>query len=171
MKKTILIVFTLLLSGISFAQEVNWLSFEEAMKLNDESPRQILIDVYTDWCGWCKKMDKDTYSNAVIATYINTHFYAVKLNGEHKKDIKFNNHTFKFKKEKNTKYHELAAALMDGKLSYPTTLFMDENKVLLNRIPGYISTVEMEKVLAYFNEKKYKTEKWGKFLKTFKSKL
>ena len=93
------------------------------------------------------------------------------MDGEGKKDIIFEDYTFKFKKEGNTKYHELAATLMNGKLSYPTTVFMNEKNELVDRIPGYLETAMMEKVLAFFKEKKYETDSWGVFEKSFKSKL
>lgn len=169
MKKLILLFF--LISASIQSQEINWISFEEAVELNKTTPKPILVDVYTDWCGWCKKMDKETYVNPLIVSYINSNFHAVKLDGEGKKDITFKNYTFTFKKQGRTKYHELAAVLMNGKLSYPTTIFMNENNELIDRIPGYLETSVMEKILVYFGNKKYETEKWEEFDKSFKSKL
>ena len=171
MKKILFFVILVSLTISTISQQVNWLSFEKAIELNKTNPKPILIDVYTDWCGWCKKMDKETYTNKVIVSYINTHLYAVKMDGEGKKDITYKDYTFAFKKEGNTKYHELAAVLMNGKLSYPTTLFMNEKNELVDRIPGYLETAVMEKVLVFFNEKKYETDSWEAFEKTFKSKL
>ena len=74
-------------------------SKDRMIELNKTNPKPILIDVYTDWCGFCKKMDKETYANNVIANYINEHFYAIKLNGEGKEDIKYKGHTYKFKQQ------------------------------------------------------------------------
>ncbi|MBT8210292.1 MAG: thioredoxin domain-containing protein, partial [Eudoraea sp.] len=75
----------LLLTGpIILAQEVQWLTWEEATNLatTEENPKKIFVDVYTDWCGWCKKMDKDTFQNAEVAAYMSKNFYMVKLDGE-----------------------------------------------------------------------------------------
>ena len=67
MKRSILLLLiaVVLAPAAGIAQDVQeskikWISIEEAEKLNKENPKKIMIDVYTDWCGWCKKMDKDT---------------------------------------------------------------------------------------------------------------
>jgi len=87
--KKIILLFTVTFFYLSTnAQEdVKWLSFEEAIALNKKTPKPILIDVFTDWCGYCKKMDLYTYANKTIATYINENFYAIKLDGEEKKQL------------------------------------------------------------------------------------
>ncbi|MDN3618640.1 DUF255 domain-containing protein [Polaribacter undariae] len=172
MKNLILLfAITLFYTNTNAQENVKWLSFEEALELNKEKPKPILVDIYTDWCGYCKKMDLNTYSNKTIGDYINKNFYAVKLDGEGKEDIVFNDHTFKFQKEGRRGYHQLAASLMDGQLSYPTTLFLSEEVELLDRIPGYLDKEIMEKVLVYFSEELYKTKKWEDFNTDFKSNL
>jgi len=171
--KKIVLLFALAWFSINFsAQEnVKWISFEKAIELNKQNPKPILVDIYTDWCGYCKKMDLNTYANKTISSYINENFYAVKLDGEEKNDIIFNEYTFKFQKEGRRGYHQLPAALMNGKLSYPTTVFLSKNEELIDRIPGYLDKEIMEKVLAYFSKGLYKTKKWEEFDKDFKSNL
>lgn len=151
--------------------EVNWISFEEAVELNKKDPKPILIDVYTTWCGWCKRMDKTTYKNDVIVNYINKNFHTVKLDGEEKKDIVFKDYTFKFKENGRRGYNEFAAVLMNGKLSYPTTIFMNKELELLDRVPGYLNEKIMEQVVTYFASEKYKTEGWEDYVKNFKSSI
>ena len=171
MNKYLLIFALLFLSNSTNAQEVQWVSFEEAIALNKENPKPILVDIYTDWCGWCKKMDKDTYANPVIAAYINKNYYAVKLDGEGSAPITYKEYTFKLNTERRPKYHELSAMLMNGKLSYPTTVFMNKKEELLTRIPGYLNPRKMEMVLTYFIKEERETKSWGEFSKKFKSKL
>src|SRR5690606_17010397 len=63
---------------------IQWKTFEEVEALMKTKPKKVLIDVYTDWCGWCKKLDKEVYENPMAIQYINEHFYAIKFNAEQK---------------------------------------------------------------------------------------
>ena len=172
MKKVITFIFVLAFTlNINAQEKVNWVSFNEAVELNKKDPKLFLVDIYTDWCGWCKKMDRDTYANPVIVEYINKNYHAVKMNGEGKAPITYKEYTFKYKSEGRSGYHELSALLMNGKLSYPTTVILNEEEKLLNRIPGYLDARKMEMVLAFFMKKDRKTKKWGKFVKNFKSNI
>ncbi|MCH2034883.1 MAG: DUF255 domain-containing protein [Tenacibaculum sp.] len=153
------------------AQEVNWVSFEEALELNKKNPKPIMVDLYTDWCGWCKRMDATTYKNEVIVKYINDNYYAVKMDGEGKDDITFKGRTFKFVQKGRSKYHELAAAILNGKLSYPSTAFFDSKEQLIQAVPGYLVKERFEKILAYFSGEAYKNTPWQDFEKNFKSSL
>lgn len=161
--------------GFSFlaeAQEVEWMTFEEATKASQKEPRKLLIDLYTDWCGWCKKMDRDAYANPVIAEYINKTYYPVKFNAEQTEDVKFKGRTFKFVPSGRKGYHELAAALANGKMSYPTTVFLDEKLNPIQPIPGYMTAKSIEPILYYFGEDAYKNKvPWKQFQENFKSSL
>ena len=70
-------------------QSINWISFEEAFKLQQTNPKNIIVDVYTNWCGPCKLLDRNTFQNKQVADFINKNFYAVKFNAEGNAVIKF----------------------------------------------------------------------------------
>lgn len=163
------IIFLIAVLSSAAQEKVNWLTFEEAIALNKNNPKPILIDVYTDWCGWCKKMDIDTYSNKTIIKAINDTFYAVKLDGEEKKDIIFKEKTYKFQENGRKGYHQLAGALLNGKLSYPATVFMSKEEELIQNIPGYHQKEQFEVILAFFTNENYRNYKWQDFQNNFKS--
>ena len=146
----------------AIAQEVNWLSWNEAMAMaqSDEEPKKIFIDVYTDWCGWCKKMDKDTFQNPEVALYMSQNFYMVKLDGEGKEPIEFRGKTYKYVPSGRRGYHELAAALLKGRLSYPTVVFMDEDLNLLTPVPGYQKPEPFLNIARFFGDDIYKEKDW-----------
>ncbi len=95
MKLKNILLYTLLIfvSFSVFAQKhkgpINWLSLEEADSLYKIQPRPMFIDVYTDWCGWCKRMDASTFQDEAIGKYLNENFYPVKLDAETKDTINF----------------------------------------------------------------------------------
>jgi len=166
----ILFLFTVLLVNTTSAQEVKWLSWSEAAALatTEENPKKIFVDVYTDWCGWCKKMDKDTFQNAEVAAYMEANFYMVKLDGEGKEPIEYKGKTFNFVPSGRKGYHEFAAALMGGKLSYPTTIFLDEEMNMLSPVPGYQKPEPFLNIAKYFGDDIYKDKDWKTYSKNGK---
>ena len=148
---------------------VNWLTFEEAIEKSKTEKRKIFIDVYTDWCGWCKVMDKKTFSEVNIARYLNEYYYPVKLDAEQKEDITFRNHTFKFVPNGRRGYHELAAWLLQGKLSYPTVVFLDEDFNLIQPLPGYREPKDFHPILTFFGEDQHKAMAWKEYQQVYES--
>ena len=100
--------------------EINWMSWEQAIEMNKKAPKKIFIDMYTDWCGWCKKMDKSTFIEENVVKVMNDNFYAVKFDAEQKEEIVYKGQAFKYVPSGRKGYHELAAAFLNGKLSYPS---------------------------------------------------
>jgi thioredoxin-related protein len=147
--------------------QVHWMSFNEAVKLNQQHPKKIFIDVYTPWCGWCKKMDAETYTDPAIISYMNKYYYAVRLDAETADTFHFKGHDFYNEKPHTRGYtNELASSLLDGKLGYPTTVYMNENFERLTFVQSYVSAADLMPILKYFAEDKYKTVSFTDFKKS-----
>jgi thioredoxin-related protein len=151
--------------------EVHWMTFEQAVEKSKTEKRKIVIDIYTNWCGWCKVMDKNTFRDPEVARLLNEKFYPVKLNAEQTEDIVFQGTTYKFVSSGNSGVHQLAAALLNNQLSYPTVAFIEEDFKSVSPIPGYKKADEFHKMLMYFATELYKKGEAGRaeFEKMYKS--
>ncbi len=168
MRKIIVVGF-LLISLTVEAQHVKWYTFEEAVELNKKEPRKIMVDVYTDWCGWCKVMDKNTFNDSIVSGYLNQKYYPVKLNAEQKEDIHFNEVTFKFVAQGARGYHELAAALLNNQMSYPSIVFLDEKVQIIHVQKGYVKPEPFDEIIKFIGGDYYKTTPWEEWKNGYKS--
>ena len=150
----------------STSSKVNWMSFEKVAAYMQQTPKKVYIDMYTTWCHWCKVMDKKTLSNPNVAKYLNENFYCIKFNAESKQDITFQGKVYSY--DKKRKAHELAIELMNGRLTFPTSVFLEENFKQGQPVPGYLKVKDMEMILKYMGEGKNKTMPWTKWQTDFK---
>lgn len=184
--RTLLIAISLLPLSI-FAQEgtkatekggIKWMTIEQAQTKAKETPKPLMVDVYTSWCGPCKMLEARTFSDPKLAEYVNKHFYAVKFNAESGDAI-----TFKGQKLENPDYdaakvggrngtHHLTYAIanVEGRIAYPTVTYLDNEMNVLAPVQGYLTPEQMEPILTYFGENHYKTQDYQAFMGTFKSK-
>lgn len=145
------VVALLFAANLVFGQS----AFEEALKKAAADNKRVVVDVYTDWCGWCKKMDAEAYSNSEVKKLLEDNFVLVKLNGEGKDKLTYNGK--KYTEEELSYYFEV--------FSFPTTIFLEpDGKVIsfkydnypMKNIPGYVKTEEFKKLLIFFRDGKYK---------------
>lgn len=129
---------------------VQWLTFEEAVEKSKTEKRKIFIDVYTDWCGWCKVMDKKTFSQPAVARLLNEKYYPVKFNAEQREDVIFRGTTFKFVAYGNRGTHQLAAALLNNQLSYPSVVFLNEDFAIIDIVKGYREAPDFHKIADFY---------------------
>ncbi len=147
---------------------VHWMSLTEALEKQKKQPKKIFVDIYTDWCGWCKVMSKNTFSNPQIAGYINQYFYPVRFNAETTDTISYFGKEYVNKNiGKRRPTHELAYVLTANRPSYPTISYLDESGKLIQALPGYMDTKKIEPFLVYFNENTFRSAPFETFRKNF----
>lgn len=143
----------------SSADEGQWLDYSAALKKAGESKRMVLVDVYTDWCGWCKKMDRDVYGDSKVRAVLDEFFVTAKLDAE-----AATKHAFQGQMATE---REIAKAY--GITGYPTTVFLTETGEPITVLPGYIPKETFLNVLEYIHKRLYETQSWEDFLKSKQS--
>ena len=170
-------ILSVLFIQFSYSQKVNWITIEKAQELQKKVPKNIIMDVYTNWCGPCKLMDKYTFQNPDVANYLNDNFYSVKFNAEGDEIVIFKGRKFKnfnYKKSlSNTRNstHDFARYL--GVSGYPTIVFFDINSNPIAPITGYLNPNQIEIYLNLFSNDAYteikSQEDFRKFVDNFES--
>jgi thioredoxin-related protein len=151
--------------------KINWYTIEEAVEMTKKIPKKIFIDVYTDWCGWCKKMEAETFAHPEIAKILNENYYPVKLNSETTDTIHFNGYTFINEGTGRRSAHQFSIALLQGKMSYPSIAYMSENLQMITVVPGYMTPEAIEPVLKFIAENHYLKTSYDEFQKNFTSSI
>ncbi len=166
MKRIVLLCVMALMSSsavLGQSNEINWVTFEEALELQKKHPKKIMMDVYTNWCGPCKMLDKNTFHNKDVVDYVNENYYAVKFNAEGNSVVTYKGTEYKnagYKEElknRRNSVHELSRYL--GIRAYPTIAYFDENGTLIQPISGYMKPKQIELYLKLFVSDDYKNIK------------
>jgi len=153
MKYALLLTLLFTIGTVS-SQEIKWMTMNEAVAAQAENPKKIFVDMYTNWCGPCKLMDRNTFSNKDVIDYINKHFYAVKFNAEGDETVDDTTNVFTnpgynpAKAMRRNSQHQFTRYM--GVNAYPTVLFIDEGGALINRVKGYKTPQQMEFYLKFF---------------------
>ena len=162
-KIAFVMVLTLSMSFTSIAQNINWVTFEQALALQKKNPKKIMMDVYTNWCGPCKMLDKNTFQNPDVAKYVNDNYYAVKFDAEGNEKINYKGNSYDNKGYKaemasrRNSVHGLTHALQVN--AYPTIVFFDENGDVIFPLRGYQQPQQLELYLKMFLNNKHQEMK------------
>ena len=145
---------------------IDWMTVEDAAGKLQKEKRPVLIDLYTTWCGWCRQMDKKTYSNKQVVQYLQEKFYTVKVDAETKATITWNGKTYHFNPDYRS--NEFALYLTHGRLEFPTTIIIPPGGEP-QAIPGYMEPKELELLVKYFGEGNYNKVSFDEYQKNFKT--
>ena len=173
MKKSFLLsilIATAVIASFSFSAKkkegesakIQWLTIQEAEKLNKQKPKKIMIDLYTSWCGWCKELDAKTFTDPKVIDYINENFYAVKFNAERTDTVIFNSDTLvnlgvPFGKRAAHQF-TMKYGSINGSVGYPTIAYIDGTNKKIEAIAGYFDATQFMIPLHYINDNVYKTK-------------
>jgi thioredoxin-related protein len=134
---------------------VEWLKFEEGLEKSKAQKQLLVVDFYTNWCHWCKVMDKETYGNPDVIEFSKDKIAYAKINAESSDKVKFQNAT----------YSGREMAMMFGVQGYPSTSFMNEKGELITTVSGYIKPDQFINILKFISGKHYETLSFEDFLK------
>ena len=143
--------------------QVNWIELKNNVEITNNG-KKIILDLYTDWCGWCKVMDRNTFTDPDVIENINNNFLPVKFDAEYRNTVVFNKNSYKYVSSGRKGINELSYSLTNGYLSYPMTVFLDENYQLITLLPGYHKPNFYKKVLKYIGEDHWKSKTWDEYL-------
>ena len=121
---------------------VAWHGWNDGLSAAVRSGKPVIVDVYTDWCGWCKRMDRDVYARSDVGDYLNHHFVMVRLNAESGERVQYSGRTL------------TARSLASGfdVTGYPTTIFLKCDGTHLVNVPGYVPAEKFMKLVRYIGD-------------------
>lgn len=164
MKRILYVTVALAMFFSATGQEkIKWMSLQQAIEKNKTEHRKIIVDVYTDWCGWCKRMDATTFASPEVASFINANYWAVKFDAEGRDTITYKGQEYinlppvagpDGRVRKNT--HPLAVKLLNGRMSYPSLVYLDDSSNVIAPIGGYRDANGLMPFLVYFAENLHK---------------
>jgi len=134
--------------------ELKWTDVESAMKAAAEQERAVLVDVYTDWCGWCKKMDKEVFNDPKVSDVLARRFTLARVNAESREKVTFKDH----------KTDGIGFAQGFGINGYPSLIFLDSKGDVLTLIPGYVDAENFLPIVMFLGEKQYEKMEWEAYL-------
>ena len=156
MKRLVTVVlFLAAASGTLLAGGPKWRTFDAGLAEARMTHKKVLVDVYTDWCKWCKKLDADTYSNSKVLAYLEKTYVPVKMNGEGMGKVAY----------KELKGTETDLTRAFGVRGFPTIIFLDSDGEMITQIATYLDADRFLPVIKFIGDDKYKTMSFDDYTK------
>lgn len=137
-KVTVIIISLVLFTATAAfsGQGIKWFSYDEAMALSKSQNKKVYINFYTDWCGYCTKMEKKTFTDEKVIAYLNKNYLPVRVNAEKNRKVAAQYRAFQF----------------------PDNTFVASNGEFIGKQPGYLGPSDFLKVIQFVYEDKYKNK-------------
>jgi thioredoxin-related protein len=132
-----------------------WLGYDDGLKKAKEDEKPVIINFYTDWCGYCKKMDRSTFKDPEVIQFLDEKFVPIRINGESKKMVSHEGERISLRRL--TKLY--------GVRGFPTFWFLDSKGKRIGPAPGYKTSTAFLSLLRYVQGSHYKTVSYESFLK------
>jgi thioredoxin-related protein len=178
MRRFVIIILALFISSVinpikaqqktKEAEKITWLSYKDAVAQNKKAKKKkkIFIDVYTDWCGWCKKMESSTFKDSTVIAVMNKYFLPVRFNAECADTVIYKGNKYVNPSPGSSRSaHQFAVTLLQGQLNYPAFVFLKADENSITKIYGYREASEFIKMLKYYGEDIYLTQTWADYIK------
>ena len=120
-----------------------WRAWNDGLKQATATNRPVIVDVYTDWCGWCRRMDHDVYAKTEVADYLRKKFVTIRLNAESKDAAMYEGHDYTAQDLSTQRFR------VSG---YPTTIFLRSTGAHMANVPGYVPADRFLLLLRYVAE-------------------
>ena len=115
------------------ADQIQWYSYEEGMTRGLSENKKIFINFHADWCRYCKDMDRLTFQDAAVISYLNSQFIAIKVDVDHEKSV-----------AKKYNINPL-----------PDSWFLTEKGEVIGNKPGYLTAKDLMPVLQFIQTESY----------------
>lgn len=139
---------------------IKWVKYDEGLRMAAEENKPIFVDFYTNWCGYCKKMDRETFSDAEVASYMREKFVTVKVNAESNETVAVSDESLS----------EKQVSRSFGVRGYPTYWFLKASGEKIDNVRGYRPPESFLTILQFIGDGHYENKTWKEYMDEIKSK-
>ncbi|MCR5066251.1 MAG: thioredoxin family protein [Bacteroidales bacterium] len=152
MRKILILLFAAMLASSAFAQ-VNWSTMEKASQVDTKTNKKLFfVDFSTSWCGWCKKMDRETFSDPVVSAILNKYYIPVHFDAEGNASFTWNGTKYSNTQHPGQKAqtHPFTRAILGQKFGFPSFALFNKEGGLIQILQGYQNAYDFSMVLWFF---------------------